>query len=186
MKELVIFLEEPSAKEVLDVIVPKISPEVIFRSIYFQGKQDLERNITKKLKGYQNHDASFLIIRDKDSGDCINIKNDLLEKCVESGKKSFKVRIMCSELETIYLADLKAVELGLNIKNLVTLQEKRQYRHPDMFPNPKKTLKELVLKHNGFYSDIVGSRAIAPYLDLNNSRSTCFKNLINAIKELSL
>ena len=186
MKELVILLEEPSAKEVLDIIIPKIAPELIYRCFYFQGKQDLEKNITRKLKGYQNPDACFLIIRDKDAGDCIKIKEDLLNKCRDSGKKKYKVRIMCHELETIYLADLKAVEQGLKIKNLVSLQEKKIYRQPDLFPNPKKTLKELAIKHNGFYSDIAGSRAIAPYLDLNNKRSSCFFNLINAIKELSV
>ena len=126
MKELVILLEEPSAKEVLDIIIPKIAPELIYRCFYFQGKQDLEKNITRKLKGYQNPDACFLIIRDKDAGDCIKIKEDLLNKCRDSGKKKYKVRIMCHELETIYLADLKAVEQGLKIKNLLEMHHLRK------------------------------------------------------------
>lgn len=185
MKELVVLLEEPSAKELLEVIIPKINPNLIFRCIVFQGKQDLEKNISKKIKGYQNEDARFLVIRDKDSSDCIKVKNQLIQKCNESGKTKYKVRILCYELETIYLADLKAVEKGLKIKNLTSLQEKKIYRQPDIFPNPKKTLRELAIKHKGMYFDIAGSRAIAPFLDLNNKRSSSFKNLINAIAELS-
>ena len=92
---------------------------------------------------------------------------------------------MCHELETIYLADLSAVEKGLNIKKITSLQEKKQFRHPDEYPNPKKTLKELAISHKKFYSDIAGSRAIAPYLDINNIRSPSFKNLVQVIKELS-
>ena len=63
MKEIVILLEEPSAKEMLEAIVPKIVPDTPVRCISFEGKQDLERNITRKLKCYQNKDARFLIVK---------------------------------------------------------------------------------------------------------------------------
>lgn len=185
MKEIVALLEEPSAKEVLSVIIPKLFPDISFRCIVFDGKQDLEKNITRKLKCYQNADARFLIIRDKDSGDCKKVKQQIVEKCVESGKTFYKVRILCHELETIFLADLQAVQNGLKTKNIVSFQNKNPFRNPDDLPSPKLKLKELVSQHKGIYQDISGSRAIAPYLDLNNTRSSSFKNLVSAIKTLA-
>lgn len=185
MKELVVLLEEPSIREMLEVIVPKVAPDVCLRCILFQGKQDLEKNITKKLRSYQNTNAKFLVVRDQDSGDCGTVKQRILQKCNESGKSSYKVRIMCHELETVYLADLQAVESGLKIKNVATLQEKNPYRHPDVLANPKQKLKSLAIQHKGSYQDIAGSRSIAPFLDINNTRSLCFKNLVSAIRELT-
>ncbi len=57
MRELVFLLEEPSAKAMIEVILPRIVPEelsIIYRYIVFQGKQELEKEITRKLKGYYN------------------------------------------------------------------------------------------------------------------------------------
>jgi len=57
MRELVFLLEETSAKAMIEVILPKIVPEelnITYRYIVFQGKQDLEKEITRKLKGYYN------------------------------------------------------------------------------------------------------------------------------------
>lgn len=185
MKELVVLLEEPSVRQMLEAIVPKVAPNVPLRCIVFQGKQDLEKNITKKMKCYQNPNARFLVVRDQDSGNCETVKQGIVQRCNESGKDSYKVRIMCHELETVYLADLQAVEHGLKLKNVASLQEKNPYRHPDVLANPKQKLKLLAVQHKGLYQDIAGSRAIAPFLDINNTRSLCFKNLVSAIRELT-
>ena len=50
-------------------------------------------------------------------------------------------------IKTVYLADLQAVESGLKIKNVATLQEKNPYRHPDVLANPKQKLKSLAIQH---------------------------------------
>lgn len=185
MRELVALLEEPSAKELLKAIVPRLFPDVVLVCMVFEGKQDLERNITRKLRGYLNPDARFLVVRDQDSGDCRTVKQQLVQKCSVSGKSCYKVRIMCHELETVYLADLKAVEEGLCLKNIASLQGKNPYRCPDALPGPKQKLKELATQYRGMYQDIAGSRAIAPHLDLSNTRSSTFRNLVAAIRELA-
>ena len=185
MRELVVLLEEPSARELLKIIVSKLFPDISLVCMVFEGKQDLEKNITKKLRGYLNHDARFLVIRDQDSGDCKTVKQRIEQQCIASGKTNYKIRIMCHELETIYLADLQAVEKGLGLRAVTALQEKNPYRCPDELSNPKQKLKELAAKHKGTYHDIAGSRAIAPHLDLSNVRSPTFRNLISAVKELA-
>jgi len=183
MAELVILLEEPSAKEMLLGIISRIVPaDIEVRLIPFQGKQDLEKNVCRKMRGYQNTDACFLIIRDQDSGECRKVKQKLVDECAKSGRPRYKVRILCHELETVYLADLAAVENGLKISGLSENQQKKNYRNPDALGNPKQKLKDLTENQ---YSDIAGSRAIGPFLDLDNSRSNSFKNLVRAIRELT-
>lgn len=76
MKTIVFFLEEPSAREMLAGILPRILPSSIqVRYIVFRGKQDLEKNLKKKLCGWRLPDSIFVVMRDQDSGDCKAIKN---------------------------------------------------------------------------------------------------------------
>jgi hypothetical protein len=92
-QHLVFFLEEPSIREMLQAVLPKLNLQgITIRYMVFQGKQELEKELTRKIKGYQT-------------------------------------------------------------------------------PNHR-------------YQKISGSRAIGPHLDLHNTRSPSFKNLITGIKRL--
>jgi len=63
MKELVFLLEEASAKAMIEgILIDKIPEDLHIRYIVFEGKQDLEKQITKKLKGYHNQEAIFIIL----------------------------------------------------------------------------------------------------------------------------
>lgn len=179
MKELVFLLEEQSAKIFLSIIISKLQNPYPVRYIVFDGKQDLEKNISRKLKAYCNPNAVFIILRDQDSGDCLAIKNRLVNECFTSGKKSFLVRIACHELETFYLADLKAVEKAY-CKPIGKFQNNKKYRIPDFLENPKCELKKICPE----YREIDGARKITPYIDITNIRSTSFKNLVNGIQKL--
>jgi hypothetical protein len=180
MSEIVFFLEEPSAEALLQGLLPRILPQQWhFRCIVFEGKQDLEKQLIKKMNGYRVPDAHFIVLRDKDSGDCRKIKEGLLKKCHEAGKTNIIIRIVCHELESWYLGDLAAVEIGFGITGLTRHQAKNFYSNPDAFPSPSKTLRKLVPQ----YQKIGGSRAIGPHLDLNNFRSNSFKVFIEGIRK---
>lgn len=118
-RELVFLLEERSAKVMLEGLLPRfLDGRIEFKLIVFEGKQDLEKRMTMRMRGYLNADARFVVMRDQDSDpNCIALKARLVEKCNASGRgaKSL-VRIACRELETFYLADLKAVEKALGVK----------------------------------------------------------------------
>ncbi|MGB7511917.1 MAG: hypothetical protein WBP54_11615 [Pelodictyon phaeoclathratiforme] len=43
MKSLVFFLEEPSAKRMLEGVLPRFIPDVAVQYVVFQGKSDLEK-----------------------------------------------------------------------------------------------------------------------------------------------
>lgn len=184
MKELVFLLEERSAEAMLKTLLPRILKEdTQFRCIPFEGKQDLEKQMTRKIRAYQNEQARFIVLRDQDSHpDCQEVKRKLLELCAASGKAPrCLVRIACKELETFYLADLQAVEHALEMKGLVRHQHTRKFRTPDRLGSPNRELKSLT---GNRYEKVAGSRAIGQHLLLDNTRSPSFYHLITAIQRL--
>ncbi|HLC16509.1 MAG TPA: hypothetical protein VJL89_09825 [Thermodesulfovibrionia bacterium] len=68
MRNIVFFLEEPSAQKMLKVMLPRmINPdEVSFRYVVFEGKSDLEKNIERKIRAWKQPDTRFVILRDQD------------------------------------------------------------------------------------------------------------------------
>jgi len=184
MINLVCLLEEPSAEEMLKGIFPRLLPDDIFvKFIVFDGKQDLEKQIVRRLRFWQKPDSVFLIMRDKDAGDCKQVKKSLVRKTIKAGRQAESVvRIACHELESFYLGDLKAVEKGLSMSNLQQHQDNRKCRSPDSMPNANDSLKKITKLR---YQKVAGSRAIGPYLSLNGSnRSRSFNALISGISRL--
>ncbi len=72
MTRIVFFLEEPSAKEMLKGVLPKILPDdMILQYVVFEGKQDLEKRLPIRLRAWQTPNTLFVVMRDQDSGDCV-------------------------------------------------------------------------------------------------------------------
>lgn len=182
MKTIVFFLEEPSAREMLKGILPRLLPEnVQVRYLVFQGKQDLEKNLRRKLQGWRMPESVFVVMRDQDSGDCSAIKSRLVDLCRDAGQDGVLVRVACRELESFYLGDLIAVEKGLGIKGLNKQQRWKKFRDPDALGSPAEEL--LRLTHNT-YDKVAGSRAIAPFLSLEANRSRSFNVLLSGVRKL--
>lgn len=182
MSTLVFLLEEESAKNMLIPVVKKLVPEEIpVQFITFSGKQDMERQMVKKIRYWCAPGSRFIIMRDKDSGDCGVIKQRLLALAQESGKgEACLVRIACHELESFFLGDLAAMAQGLNVPTVATMREKQKFRAPDALANAAEELKKLT---EGKYSKLAGSRAIGPHLKLDGSnRSHSFGVLLEAIR----
>jgi hypothetical protein len=182
MKTIVFFLEEPSAREMLAGVLPRFLPEnVQVRYLVFRGKQNLEKNLKKKLLGWRMPDSVFVVMRDQDSGDCKTIKAKLADLCCEAGREGALVRVACRELESFYLGDLAAVEQGLGLKGLKTQQQVKKFRNPDALGNPAEELFRLT---GNAYDKVAGSRAIAPYLNLEANCSKSFRALLSGIRNL--
>lgn len=183
MTELVFLLEEESARALLERLVQRIAGEGWAhrcRFIVFEGKSDLDLQLERKLSGYRNPDARFIVLRDQDRGDCKAIKAGLLHRCKQSGRSSSTtVRIACRELESFYIGDLRAVELGLQLSGLQKHQNQTKYRAPDSLPSPSTELERLT---KGRYHKVAGSRAIAEHLNLDQPRSRSFAHLLDAIR----
>ena len=184
MRELVFLLEELSAQAMLEGLLPNLLPQAAtVRYLVFEGKSDLEKQLVRKVKGYRNPEARFVVLRDQDSApDCLVIKAKIVALCANAGKSDVLVRIACRELESFYLADLAAVEKGLVLTGLAKHQGKQKFRNPDYLGSPSRELATLT---KGRYQKVGGSRAIGPWLDPNNTRSDSFRNLVAGIQKIS-
>ncbi|MCC5847660.1 MAG: DUF4276 family protein [Verrucomicrobia bacterium] len=185
MRTLVCCLEEPSAWELLQVVLPKLLPEDVFlQPMVFEGKQDLEKRLHHRIRHWQKPHSLFLVMRDQDAEECEIVKQRLVEKIEKTDKQPATIiRIACRELEAFYLGDLKAVEQGLKVKGLSRKQQSKKYRQPDSTQSPKQELRQLT---NNRYQPISGSRAISPHLDLTGvNRSHSFGVLIEGIRRLT-
>ena len=177
---LVFFLEEPSAREMLKGLLPRVLPDVIaFQYVVFEGKQDLERNIVRRLRGWRAPNSVFIVLRDQDAGDCLVIKRTLAAKCREAGRPETIVRIACHELESWYFGDLAAVERGLEIRSLVRYGNRRQYRVPDEKRSPAQELSRIT---RNAYQKVSRSRDIGPELSPDANKSHSFRVFIEGVQ----
>jgi hypothetical protein len=184
MKELVFLLEEESAKAMLQGLLPRVlDPQVQPRLMVFEGKQDLEKQMVRRMRGYVNPHARFIVLRDQDSTpDCRVVKAKLLGLCAQAGRGAVSlVRIACHELESVYLADLRAVELALGMTGLVRHQNSARFRSADQVESPSRELAKLT---HGAYQKVGGSRQLGLHLDIANIRSASFKNLIAGVRRM--
>lgn len=179
--ELIFLLEEPSMKETLEILLPKIIPPTIYyKCIAHEGKQNLEKSIPRKLKAWKKP-AKFIIVRDKDSADCVKVKQQLFKLCQQGNRPNTLIRIACHELESWFLGDLAAVEKGLKIKLPRSVnQNKNKYRDLDRISNPKQELKKIAPN----YQQISGSKAISEYLNIDNNKSHSFNMFIQGLQKL--
>jgi hypothetical protein len=182
MRTLVFFLEEPSAKAMLQGLLPRLLPEDVHpRFVVFEGKQDLEKQLVRRLRGWIEPESAFIVLRDQDSASCEPIKAKLVELCMAAGKAEAVVRIACRELESWYFGDLAAVERALKVKNLAQYANKAKYRIPDRIGNPSTELRSLT---QGAYQKISGSRIIGTELNPDHNTSRSFQEFIRGIRRL--
>jgi hypothetical protein len=179
MKTIVFCLEEPSAREMLKGLSPRIfHDKIAVRYIVFEGKQDMEKQIVKRLRNWKTPDTQFIVIRDQDAARCKDVKQRLKQLCAAANRPGAVVRIACHELESWYLGDLSAVEVGLKIKNLKKYERKAKYKNPDGMINPSREL-QLLTKNK--YQKVSGSRNIGPHLSISGNNSHSFHVLIKSL-----
>lgn len=182
MTTIVFLLEEPSAREMLKGLLPNvIQGDWRAEYIVFQGKQDMDKKVMRRVRGWQDRESLFVVLRDQDSADCHDVKESLREQCRRAGRPDALVRVACRELESFYLGDLAAVEKGLGLKKLAAKQEKARYRSPDeKIDGPSR---ELIRLTGGKYRKVRGSRAIGPFLAVDGkNKSRSFNELVNGIR----
>lgn len=178
VENLVFLLEEPSAQDFLQAVLPKVLPENITPFfLVFEGKQDLEKQIVRRLRGWLRPDSLFLIMRDQDSGNCTTIKKRLLKLCADAGKPDAVVRIVCRELETFFVGDWQAIADAYAKPSLSHHARSAKYRNPDELGSPSRELKRVVPN----YQKREGARRISPHLVLERNRSNSFRVLMRTL-----
>lgn len=93
MGRIVFLLEEPSMKLLLQGLLPRLFPGWVefehFVCIAHEGKSDLDRSIPVKLKAWRFPYDRFVIVRDNDNANCVDLKARLLAMCGASGRSRY-------------------------------------------------------------------------------------------------
>lgn len=183
-----IFVEEPSAKIVLDVILPKIIPDnSLFQVHSHQGKQDLEHAIKTTVPSISKiPGARILIVRDQDSEDCRKVKKHLIKIIGKKSESPTLVRIVCRELEAWFLGDLSAVSQAYPRVKPKAHNNKADFRNVDTIQNASEFLMAIIPEYKNRESlpKLEISESIAPHLDLKNNSSTSFKHFVSGVEKL--
>lgn len=180
--KLVFLLEEPSAKYLLDELLPKILPEgVLFQTIPHNGKHALEKSIPRKLRGWNEPgDIRFVILHDQDTKDCHELKRALLALCEGTDRRAL-VRIACQEMESWYFGDIQALALAYDNPRLNKISAQEKYRIPDEIHSPKEELYRLIPEHH----QIAGAKRIAPYMDIERNTSESFRQFVSGVRHFA-
>ena len=85
MKTLVFLLEEPSARDLIEGIAPRlVAADIHIKYLVFEGKQDLESQLSRKLRSWLAPDSVFVVLRDQDAASCKDVKARLQALVEES------------------------------------------------------------------------------------------------------
>ena len=175
-------LEEESAKQLMEVLLPKILPScVTFRCIAHHGKSHLQKSIPNRLKALGDRPNTFVIIlHDRDRHpDCVALKNHLRGLCASSNHDPL-IRIVCRELEAWYFGDLDAVQQAFPGFSATKYKNRAKFRKPDDIVNPGNELKRII----GNFNKGRASKEVPKYMDIDNNKSVSFNHTINGIRNL--
>lgn len=178
---IVIFTEEASMRECLKVIIPKLWPNSVEGSdwmvLAFQGKSDLEKSFPKKMRRWNYGNPHFVILRDNDGGDCFVLKQKLCD-IAKPYQKPFSVRIVCQELESWLLGDLKAIKRAY--PKAAIEKNKAKFRKPDELGNAAQELGRLI----DVRAKIDRAKTIGRHLDFRENRSRSFNIFLEKFRRL--
>ncbi|HLP91904.1 MAG TPA: DUF4276 family protein [Nostocaceae cyanobacterium] len=185
-------VEEPSAKEALQNLLPKILCEDITFNIHsFWGKDDLFKKLPNRLKGYKSwlpDDDRIIVLVDQDSENCITLKEKLEQIAIDAGfvtktstnTSQFQVltRIAIEELEAWFFGDIEALVKAYPGVSL-NLGSKAAYRDPDAILGGTWEALERELKkaghHQGGLEKLKLAREVSIYMTPAKNRSQSFQ-----------
>lgn len=154
----------------LDGWLPRIFPGWVdgqhFLCVPHEGKSDLDRAIPRKLAAWRVPGDRFVIVRDNDNSDCVDLKARLQALCIDSGRPDTLVRLVCQELESWYLGDLRAMAEAFEAR-VDTPAFRKRFARPDEWQKPSAEVKRLI----STFQKLGGARAMARCLGLDGNLS---------------
>ena len=138
--------------------------------VVFEGKQDMHKELPRKLRSWMRNSDRLVILRDQDSADCSLLKSELRALCVEAGRRDVLVRIACRQLESWYAGDWGGVARAFGRPTLARLDRKAKYRDPDSLGNPFDEIR----RELPVFQKVSGGRQMGRFISLTGSRSASF------------
>ncbi len=182
MSRIVFLLEDYSMKVLLDGLLPRLVPGLPFLCVHHEGKQDLEKSVTRKLRAWREPGVRFVVLRDNDGGDCRALKDRLATLCRNGGRQDTLIRIACQELEAWYLGEPAALAQAVGNDRLRDLGARARYRDPDAVVRPSAEIESLIPE----FQKVSGARRMAILLSRDGNRSRSFQALIEGIDRLAI
>lgn len=180
MTTLVLLLEEPSAKALLESVVPRLVPsDVHVQYLSFQGKSDLENSLARKLMGWRTPETRFVVLRDQDAANCKVVKARLIAEVAKT-RRTALIRLACRTLEAWIAGDLDALATAYERPDVARQAVKEKFRDPDALGNPVDDIRLLIPE----YQKIDGARRVGPLLDPSRNRSRSFRVFCAGVREL--
>ena len=181
MSRVVLLLEEYSMKALLDGLLPRLFPHLMFQCVPHDGKADLEKSIPRKLRAWREPGVRFVVVRDNDRGDCLALKERLENLCSVRPQRDVMIRIVCQELEAWYLAEPDALADAFEKESLRRIGARKGFSQPDTVSYPARELARLVPK----FQKVSGARILADHLTRKRNRSPSFHAMIDGIERLA-
>lgn len=203
IEKIIFFVEEPSAREALGQILPKINSEIEIQIMHFQCKSDFLNNIHDRLVGYKTwlpESWKIIVLIDRDDDDCGYLKGKLEGYATSAGfstktspnfNGNFQVinRIIIEELEAWFFGDWQAVRTAYP-KVPQTIPSKAPYRDPDAIAGGTWEALERIFQKAGYYksglSKIECARKISLHMNVDRNTSRSFIVFRDAIREVLL
>ena len=182
MTRVVFLLEEYSMQALLDGLLPRLFPGLLFQCVPHDGKADLEKSIPRKMRGWREPGVRFIVVRDNDRGDCLRLKDHLSGLCSDRPEEDWLVRIACQELEAWYLAEPDALAEAFEKESLRGIGSRARFRKPDAVAHPAEALAKLVPQ----FQKVSGARLLAEHLTRERNRSPSFHAMMDGIERLAL
>ena len=180
MSRLVFLLEERSMQTLLEGLLPRLFPQLSFLCISREGKSELDRDLPNILRSWQIPGDRFVVVRDNDNSDCLELKERLRQLCQRGRREDTLIRIVCQELEAWYLGEPNAMANAFGDENLRRIGRQAPYRNPDTRLKPSQDVERLV---PGFQKTD-GARRMAQHLTREGNRSHSFAIFLNGIERL--
>lgn len=181
---LVFLLEEPSMRVLLEGWLPRLVPGWVsgehFLCVPHEGKSDLDRSIPRKLAAWRHPGDRFVIVRDNDNADCIEVKARLRRLCEQAGRPDSLIRLVCQELESWYLGDLAALAAAFDAPRIDSPANRKRFDAPDGWQKPSAEVKRLIPT----FQKIGGARAMAAHLDAQRNRSHSLHAFVTGVRRL--
>lgn len=182
---LIFLLEEPSMKSLLDGLLPRLFPGWVegqqFLCVKHQGKSDLDTSIPRKLSAWRIPGDRFVIVRDNDGANCVDVKARLQSMCVASDRPDTLVRLVCQELESWYIGDLKALAQAFDNQKLDTPALRKRFADPDSWQKPSVELSRL----DPTFQKGSGARAMAACLRETGNLSHSFRVFVDGVRRVA-
>lgn len=200
MTRLEVLLEEPSAKEALEKLLPQILKDrARFKVINLGSKHKLLKVLEDRLRAYRKRidngePLRLLVLVDRDNDECERLKADLENMAVRAGMPTksqpdadarFLVvnRVVVEELESWFIGDPEALRKAF--PKLPAIDPKKGiFRNPDNGGTWEALHR--YLKGHGIYKSsyqkIDAARWIAPKMDVERNRSRSFRAFVEGVE----